>query len=41
MNGIGRLVKGGLDVIGVFFADHFVDAVEENDLGHLRNYLFQ
>ena len=28
MNGIGRLVKGGIDIVGEFFADHFVKVVE-------------
>ena len=28
MNGYGRLSKGGIDVIGEFYADHFVREVE-------------
>ena len=28
MNGLGRLVKGEIDVIGEFSADHFVREVE-------------
>ena len=29
MNGYGRLVKDGLDVLGEFYADHFTREVEE------------
>jgi|LakMenEpi03Aug12_release.lakeMendotaPanAssembly.Ray.scaffolds.fasta_scaffold3488438_1 hypothetical protein len=27
MNGIGRLIKDGVDIVGEFFADHFVRPV--------------
>ena len=39
MNGVGRLVKGGIDITGIFFADHFVNSVDESELGSLANYL--
>ena len=41
MNGVGRLVKGGIDIVGIFFADHFVNTIEDEDLGTLKNYLYQ
>lgn len=39
MNGFGRLVKDGMDVIGDFFADHFERPIEEAELGALRNFV--
>ena len=32
MNGRGRLVKEGLDIVGEFFADHFVRPLENHEL---------
>ena len=39
MNGHGRLVKDGIDVIGEFFADHFERPIDEAELGTLRNFV--
>lgn len=30
MNGYGRLIKDGVDVLGEFFADHFSRPIEES-----------
>ena len=30
MHGFGRLIKDGIDIIGEFYADHFVRPVENN-----------
>ena len=41
MNGLGRLIKDGLDITGEFFSDHFVRPVEANEISDstLRSYL--
>lgn len=40
MNGYGRLIKDGIDVVGQFFADHFErDLESEEQLGTLKNYI--
>lgn len=33
MNGVGRLVKEGSEVIGEFFADKLIRELPEDDLG--------
>jgi hypothetical protein len=42
MNGIGRLIKDGIDVKGEFFSDHFVRPIENSELSDpvLRSYLY-
>lgn len=43
MNGIGRLVKDGTEVVGEFFADKLVRGLKEGDQlidGELRNFLW-
>ena len=39
MNGYGRLVKDGVDVVGEFFSDHFERPIDEAELGSLRNFV--
>jgi hypothetical protein len=34
MNGFGRLVKDGIDILGEFFADHFSRPIDEKDITH-------
>lgn len=41
MNGYGRLVKDGIDIIGEFYADHFTREVTDEELGGLRGYILQ
>ena len=41
MNGFGRLVKDGIDIIGEFYADHFTREVEEDELKGLKGYILQ
>lgn len=42
MNGFGRLVKDGIDILGEFFADHFSRPIDEKDITQdaLRKYIF-
>jgi hypothetical protein len=39
MNGLGRLIKDGIDVIGEFMGDHFQRPVEQGELGNLMGYV--
>lgn len=39
MNGLGRLIKGDLDIVGQFSADHFVREVEDYELGGLEGFI--
>lgn len=39
MNGLGRLTKGDIDVVGEFLADHFVREVESEELGGLEGFI--
>jgi|JI6StandDraft_1071083.scaffolds.fasta_scaffold01370_22 hypothetical protein len=39
MNGIGKLDRGDIRVLGLFNNDRFVRLVESNEIGELRHYL--
>lgn len=44
MNGVGRLIKDGYDLIGIFKADHFVaeaDLETQRISPNLKNYLYE
>ena len=42
MNGCGKLIKEGIEIVGEFFADHFVRPLEDKDIKdeELKRYIF-